>query len=296
MNIEKLSNDPRGIKALTGLSHEEFDNLVESFDKELKIYRNENNKYRKTGGGRRGYLPRSKDKLFFVLFYIKTYPTFDVLSFFTNKGRGRCCEEVHIYLKILEKTLKTKIKLPKRKINSVEEFIKEFPEVKDVFLDGTERPIQRPKDSKKNKKYYSGKKKCHTRKNIIVSDEDNRILLVTPTKSGRRHDKRLADKSDLINRIPKHIGIWADSGFQGIQHNHPNTVVAKKGRKDRPLTKEEKKANQVISHFRVRVEHVIGRMKRYRAYSEKLRNRLGIFDDRIALITASLWNYHLAYC
>lgn len=296
MNIEKLSNDPRGIKALTGLTYEEFDNLVESFDKELKIYRNSNNKHRKTGGGRRGYLPRPKDKLFFVLFYIKTYPTFDVLSFFTNKGRGRCCEEVHIYLEILEKTLKTKIKLPKRKINSVEEFIKEFPGVKDVFLDGTERLIQRPRDSKRNRKNYSGKKKCHTRKNIIVSDENNRILLVTPTKSGRRHDKRLSDKIDLINRIPKHIGIWADSGFQGIQHNHPNTVVAKKGRKDIPLTKEEKKENQVISHFRVRIEHVIGKMKRYRAYSEKLRNKLGIFDDRVALVTASLWNYHLAYC
>lgn len=150
-----------------------------------------------------------------------------------------------------------------------------------MFLDGTKRPIQRPKDSKRNRKNYSGKK-CHTRKNIIVSDENNRILLVTPTKSGRRHDKRLADKVDLINRLPKHIGIWTDSGFQGIHHNHPNTVVAKKGRKE----------NQVISHFRVRVKHVI----RYGAYLDKLRNKMGIFNDRVALVTASLWNYHITYC
>lgn len=295
MNIEKLSNNPRGTKALTGLTYEEFINLIETFNKELNNYRNSKNEFRKTGGGKKGYLPTSKEKVFFILFYLKTYPTFDVLSFFVGKGRGRCCEEIKLYLTILERTLKTKIKLPERKINSVEEFIQKFPEVKDVFLDATERPIQRPKSQRRNKKFYSGKKKCHTRKNVILTDEKGKILLVSPTKTGRRHDKRLADKIDLIKKIPEEVTIWADSGFQGIKENHFNSLVSKRGKKNKPLSQEEKEENKVIASFRIRIEHSIGKIKRYKAYSDKLRNKLGLFEDKIALISASLWNYHLQF-
>ncbi|GHU29537.1 hypothetical protein FACS1894152_7860 [Bacilli bacterium] len=45
-----------------------------------------------------------------------------------------------------------------------------YPGVKDIFIDGTERPVQRPRNNKLQKKRYSGKKKRHTRKNVIMSD------------------------------------------------------------------------------------------------------------------------------
>lgn len=48
-------------------------------------------------------------------------------------------------LPVLEKALGDKQVLPERKLRSVEEFIEHFPEVKEVILDSTERPIQRPK-------------------------------------------------------------------------------------------------------------------------------------------------------
>ena len=38
----------------------------------------------------------------------------------------------------------------------------------DLSIDGTERRINRPKDNEEQKKHYSGKKKTHTVKNIIV--------------------------------------------------------------------------------------------------------------------------------
>jgi hypothetical protein len=41
----------------------------------------------------------------------------------------------------------------------MEEFLQRFPDVKEVILDGTERPIQRPKNPEKQKEHYSGKKK-----------------------------------------------------------------------------------------------------------------------------------------
>jgi len=177
----------------------------------------------------------------------------------------------------------------------VEEFLQKFPEVKDIVIDGTERRIQRPKNQKKNKKYYSGKKKTHTRKNIIVADEKKRILLISSTKAGRRHDKRLADKISLVENIPEHVGILADSGFQGIQRIHLNTLVCKRGRKNHPLTDEEKEENKIISSFRIVVEHAIGGIKRFRALSDTFRNKIGILDDLFIELAGGLWNYHLSY-
>ena len=284
------------MKALTGMGINEFKELIPVFKQALnEYYEQKHDRKRAPGGGKKGHLKTIEDKLFFILFYLKTYPTFDVLAFFSRKGRGRSCEAVHVYLSLIEKALGQKISLPKRKIRSVDEFLEHYPEVIDVFVDGTERRIQRPKKSKSAKRHYSGKKRCHTRKNVIVTDEKKRILVVSPTKPGRRHDKNCVDRIHFANNLPEYVSIWGDSGFQGLQHSHAATYIAKKGRKNKPLTKEEKESNTIISSLRIGVEHAIGGMKKYRVMGDVLRNKCGIFKDKIALVTAALWNYHQVY-
>lgn len=296
MNIQKLARNPRAIKALIGLSYQEFCDLVPVFEKSLNEIRMQRpDRIRKTGGGQKGKLPTGESKLFFVLFYLKTYPTFDVLGFFADKERSHSYEAVVLYSKAVQKALGKKLTLPKRKVRSVEEFLRMFPDLKDVLLDGTERRIQRPKNKRSQTKTYSGKKKATTRKNIIIIDEWKRILLLSPTKSGRRHDKRLADKISLIEHIPPNVGIWADTGFQGIQHLHPNVCLPKKGTKKFPLSDEQKRENKLISSIRIRVEHAIAGVKRYRAVSDVLRNKIGRLDDLFMEIASGLWNYHLNY-
>jgi hypothetical protein len=295
MNISKLSRDKRAIKALTGLSYEEFSNLVPDFKKALYQIRLNTRKERKPGGGQKGILKTTEEKLFFILFYLKTYPTFDVLAFFSGKSRGRTCEASHFFLRVLEKALGRKIVLPERKINSVEEFLQKFPEAKDVFLDGVERRIQRSSNPRSQKKTYSGKKKAHTRKNIVITNEKKRILVLSPTKSGRRHDKKIADKYMMVEHIPEEVCIGADSGFQGIQKIHTNSWLPQKGTKKNPLTIQQKQENTILSHFRVCVEHAIGGMKRFRAFSEVFRNRLGWISDLVPYLSAGLWNYHLSF-
>jgi len=295
MDIEKVIKDNRQMKAVVGMSKEEFLGLIPSFSKawlqEMKKINPD--RKRKMGGGRKGFLPTMEHKLFAILLYIKTYPTFDLLGFLTNRERTRACRSTHFLLKVLKNALGKEIVLPDRKITSVEEFFKKFPEMKDVFLDGTERPVQRPKNGKKRKKLYSGKKKTTTRKSIIVSNEDKKILLLTPAKSGRRHDKRLADKAQLPNYIPKDVCIVADTGFQGIQHIHPNTLIPDKPTKHHSLTDKQKQNNRIISCFRIKVEHAIGGIKRMKAASDIYRNKLSNLDDTFMLISAGLWNYHL---
>jgi hypothetical protein len=47
--------------------------------------------------------------------------------------------------------------------------------------DGTERPIHRPADPEAQQDYYSGKKKCHTVKNILVINETWHICFLSDT-------------------------------------------------------------------------------------------------------------------
>jgi len=295
MNIQRIIKDDRQLKAAIGMGKEEFLALLPAFSQawyvELKLLNT--NRIRKIGGGKKGALKTMAEKLFAILLYLKTYPTFDVLGFLTGRERTSSCRSTHFLLRVLERSLGKHFILPKRKITSVEEFFEKFPEVKDVFIDGTERPIQRSKDAKKRKKSYSGKKKRFTIKTIVVSDEKKKILILTPTKTGRRHDKRLADKAQLPNILPEHVTAFADTGFQGIQTIHPNTLIPKKATKNNPLTDEDKQNNRIISGLRIVIEHVIGGMKRYRAVCDIYRNKIPNTDDKFFLLSAGLWNFHL---
>jgi hypothetical protein len=160
-------------------------------------------------------------------------------------------------------------------------------------MDGTERRVQKPKQMKQRNKLYSGKKKATARKTVVLSDEHKRILYMTPTKSGRRHDKRLVDKFGVMAAIPPNVATWTDTGFQGIQRQHRNVVMPTKRSKRHPFTETDKVNNRLISSIRVVSEHAIGGMKRFKAASDVYRNKLANLDDRMTAICAGLWNLHL---
>ena len=296
MNLLSLTRNNRLCKALTGLSIDELEQLIPDFTWNLTEYlvTRRADRIRKAGAGPKGKLPTPAHKLTAVLIYLRVYPTFDVMGFILNLDRSNSCRDIHLYLKVLEKTLRRKLVLPTRKITSVEEFFHLFPDVKDVFIDGTERRTQKPVLIKKRNKLYSGKKKTTTRKNLIVSDEFRRIGVLTITKSCRRHDKRLVDKAHLARSIPDTVTIWTDTGFMGIQKDHHNTVMPRKKTKKHPLTESEKQENKLISGIRILAEHAINGMKRYKAAADIYRNRKLFVDDTMTLVCAGLWNYHLA--
>lgn len=296
-NKERTLANPRLCKAVFGMSREEIEFLLPVFSQCLIAYRYElkprSERERKIGGGRKGDLPTDLDKLLYILMYLKVYPTYDVLSVLSNHQRSKCGDSVQLLLPVLERTLGRKLVLPERKASSLEEVFERVPGLKDVFLDGTERRIQRPREKKRQNKLYSGKKKMTTRKTVILATEKKRILFMTKAKSGRRHDKRIVDKFDVVRSIPPDVTIWADTGFQGIQQIHSNTVMPEKAMKKQPLTFTQKQNNRLIAGIRVTAEHAIAGFKRFKAASDIYRNRLPNFDDRLNLVCAGLWNFHL---
>jgi len=292
MNIDKVLNNKRLTKAVLGVKKETFDKLLVTFEQVLREEAESKKRKRGFGGGSNGNIKNPRKKLFYILWYLKVYPTFDVAAYVFASSKSRTHTWTHKILPILERTLGRKLVLPKRQISSTEEFFAQFPETKEVMLDGVERPTLRSKKAKTQNKHYSGKKKRHTRKNLVLTNNKRKILLLTPTKHGKVHDKKMSDKNILASRIPEEVSLLVDTGFQGIQKQHHNTLIPKKKPKGGVLTDAEKAWNRLISSARIVVEHAIGGMKKFGAVAHIFRNKKGL-DDQFVNICAGLWNLEL---
>lgn len=312
LNIDKLTGNDRLCQAILGMKWSEVTLLLSSFEKYLIEDKAIRRKQKETDlgrklqnqGGRRDFLDTPLKKLVFILFYFKVYPTFDVLGWLAGFHRSNAHRQTVYLLKILEKTLGRNLVLPDRKISSPDELLSKFPELTDVFIDATERKVQRPKKDSQQRKLYSRKKKSHTRKNLIVSgkgktQDPREILVVTKTKSGRRHDKKLSDKDQLFQKLPKDVGKFVDTGFQGVQEQSDKVQKPKKkppkskNNRNPQLTTEEKQDNTIISSLRVTAEHAICGIKRFNCLKHDYRNKLPNLDDHFILICSGLWNWHL---
>jgi hypothetical protein len=115
-------------------------------------------------------------------------------------------------------------------------------------------------------------------------------VICVVVSEGKKHDYKLL----LDSKTPIHPNIKSqlDSGYQGFQKEHKNTEIPKKKTKKKPLSKKDKKHNQIIARSRVLVENVIRSMKIFRVLAEKYRNRRKRFTLRLNLI-AGIYNYEL---
>jgi len=295
INPKKLLRRERQLKAVIGMGGKEFKILHKQFDGIYNKIQQKKLRKRAIGGGRQGVIKDTKSKLLFILMYVKVYPTYDLAGALFGVVASRPHEWVNEYLPILEEALGRHCVLPARKITSAEEFRRLYPGVQEVILDGAERPIQRPKNNKNQKKAYSGKKKRHTRKNIYLVNKEKKILYLSPTKAGKIHDFKQFKKTAVIDGIPEDVDILGDKGFIGINDlSSHKTFVPKKKPKNGFFTPEEKEDNSLISSIRMKVEHAIGGVKRLGVATNIFRGRFGS-DDRFTFVSAALWNFHLQY-
>lgn len=295
LNLERIVNQDRLLRAMTGLNRKAFDALLPSFSAayQYSLFQPEKVRKRSLGGGRKATLGTMAEKQLYILLYCKCYPTFDLLNVLFDFDRSCAHEWMHRLLPILERSLGSKQALPERKLRSLEEFLERFPDVQEVIFDGTERPVQRPKDPEQQKKHYSGKKKRHTRKHITGSTRKKRIILLTKARAGRVHDKRQLDEENLVEHIPETVPIEGDLGFQGLQNEFENIHLPHKKPRGKELTEAQKQENREFSRQRVKCEHAHAGMKRYASVTAVYRNRVTDFDDRLMLNAAGLWNFYL---
>lgn len=295
LKLERILNQDRLMRAMTGLNRKAFEALLPSFTQayQQSLIKPETKRKRAPGGGRKATLKTMADKLFYILLYCKCYPTFDLMGVLFEFDRSCAWDWVHGLLPILEQALGHKQALPERKLRSLQEFVERFPEVKEVILDGTERPVQRPQDSAQQKAHYSGKKKRHTRKHITGSTRQKRVILLSKARPGSVHDKRQLDEEDLVGHIPDEVAVEGDLGFQGLQNEFENIHLPHKKPRGKELSEQQKQENREFSRQRVKCEHAHAGIKRYNAVTAVYRNRVTDFDDRLMLNATGLWNFYL---
>jgi hypothetical protein len=292
-----LKHKPAVFSSFTGLTVAAFHQLLPAFaeayeaDLDRRDQKREQPRQRQRGGGRSGALGRLEDKLVFILFYFKFYPVQVVQGYFFGLGQPQANEWVHRLTPILNQALGYECQLPARKTRDIHQVLAACPGL-EFIIDGSERPIRRPKDKEKQRTHYSGKKKRHTVKNNIISDKRTRkIKALSPTCAGQKHDKKLADEHGVT--FPLGSKLWKDTGFQGYEPDHIQTFQPKKKPKGGELTPQEKASNTVISSQRIGVEHTIGGVKVYHIVRDVFRNiRVG-FDDLVMETACGLHNLRL---
>jgi len=125
----------------------------------------------------------------------------------------------------------------------------------------------------------------------VVEFESEQIIC-TAVDRGRRHDFQLLKRSRLPF-VSSQLCL-ADRGYQGFAKRHAGACTPTKKRRQQSLPQEEKQHNRALARLRVKVEHVIRRLKIFRIFSGRYRNRRKRFGLRLNLI-AGLLNYELAH-
>jgi hypothetical protein len=165
MNIKDISpkfRQERQLKAVTGLSTEQFFILLSVFDPLLNSYAEERKANKiKPNNGNIGILKDSKDKLLFILYFLKCYPTYDQFGFVFDMSGSSAYTWLYKIMPVFIETLSQLDVLPETKFETPEEMHEAFKEHDTLLIDATERAIQRPKDNDEQKNHYSGKKKAY---------------------------------------------------------------------------------------------------------------------------------------
>jgi hypothetical protein len=230
-----LRHDRGKFVALTGLTPQEFEALLPSFaaayqkqhasDKTLEGQPRQ----RAVGGGRCGVLPGMEQKLLFILVYQKTYPLQVVQGELFGMTQAAANQWVHRLLPILQAALTDLGVMPERDGSAFARAERESGEGADYILDGTERRRQRPKSPEKQALHYSGKKKAHSDKNlVVVNTRSLRVGYLGPTQAGKTHDKKMADDEHIS--YPPATRLRQDTGFQGYAPEVAEMCQPKKSR------------------------------------------------------------------
>jgi hypothetical protein len=275
--LDNLRKQPVVFQHLTGLSVAVFDELaarvvpaVEAAHRK-KLARPD--RQRAIGGGDDFDLSTA-DQVLMAVVWLRQYPTNEALGFLfgvsdstASRARARC-------LPVLEQAGQDTMRMPdpgvarRKRLPAV---LKDAPGLA-VVIDSFEQRAQRPK--RRQRAYYSGKKKAHTLKSqVAVDEESGRIVDVSDSVPGRWADIKLLRRSRLMKRLPGGVGGIGDLGYTGIRDVHPSGACPRRKPRGKERPPEDRKYNRAFSRRRIVVEHGIGRLRRFRAVAHVNRHR-----------------------
>jgi hypothetical protein len=325
LTVEKLRRKPKHFHNFTGLTPQQFDQLLAAieplYEKAEEKRLSNPNRLRPRGAGRKFKL-ELPERLLMSLMYLRLYLTQTLLGYLFDLDTSNVSREVQgRMLEVLSEVLPVPAreepldlalaasssssssssdrsfgrsgggKRKRRRIGTLEELLEKHPEFEEIFVDGTEQELPKPKDKGRRKDLYSGKRKRHTAKVQVVSTK-RLVLHLCRHVPGRVSDHLLLRATGVMRQVPEGVVVRVDKGYEGLEEEYPEVKVEKplKARRGHPLTVLEKILNRTMSALRMPVEHVIGHLKKYRMLAGIYRGEAERYDENASVI-AGLHNY-----
>ena len=163
--------------------------------------------------------------------YQKTHPLQTMQALHFGLSQPQAHYWIHRLLPVVQRALQTLGMRPERDASQVATSPLALEgDVLAIAIDGTERRRQRPQDPIQQREHYSGKKKTHTDKNILlVNETTGKVIYLSPTVAGKTHDKKAADEAAIA--YPRNATLDKDTGFQGYEPVGVHTQQPKKTQK-----------------------------------------------------------------
>jgi hypothetical protein len=271
-----LRRYPSVFLQMTGLRLNEFADLLTDLlprfaaAEQRRLARSD--RQRAVGGGRHADLA-ARDQFLLTVIWLRQYPTNEVLGFLFGVSDSTASRIRARVLPLLEAAGRDTMRMPdpgKKRRKTLDTLLAATPELA-VIIDTFEQRVMRPRERQAADAHYSGKKKQHTLKSqVAVNEETGEICDVAESVLGPTADITLLKQSELLKRLPEGVGGIGDLAYIGIAELHPQGLGATPRRK--PRGKERPPTdicfNRAFSRRRIKVEHTIGRMRRYQCLSQ----------------------------
>lgn len=292
LRYANLQRYPRVFLAVTGLKLPEFTALLNEL---LPLYAGEEQKRhqkarppterkRAPGAGHPFSLP-VRDQLLLCLVWLRIYPTHEVLGFLFGVSDSTVSRLVHRFMPLLAQAGTEQMRGvdPGRKHRrSLEQVLAQVPQLT-ALVDSFEQRVQRPTDPKEQREHYSGKKKAHTLKTQVVVQPDTGLFMdVGESVRGPTNDHTLIGESGLRGRLPSCTVLGGDLGYVGAvkEPGDMEVVTPRRKPRDKERPAEDVAYNKAFAKVRVKVEHSIGRARRYQALSQQDRHHRELVTER----------------
>jgi hypothetical protein len=244
----KLARKPKLFLSVTGMNFHQFQALLPEFEKvadkleqqrKRKVVRTGQKRQRQIGGGAQ-FANGVPDRLLMLLLYYRLYLTQEFMTLlFTAEHKSVICRCIIQMRPVFESVLPVpeqarrrilsladkEQKRRKKRISSVEEFREAYPELT-FIIDGVEQPKRKPKKPEKRKSDYSGKKKRHTLKQLVIGTPAGIIVDQSPAVGGRPHDFKVFKDDHAARAVCSEftdyrVTMYGDSGFDGMSALSP---------------------------------------------------------------------------
>jgi len=288
LSVKKLRKRPRQFVRFTGLSVEQFDQLL--FELE-PVYRqrqtqrlNRAGRRRELGAGHPFRLPLA-DRLLATLLYLRLYVSGALLGYLFNLDESSLSRERNLrmlpaLLEVLpvpmQDHLLSAVEQPDEKqpdekqpsqgrkkrgkrIGTLKELLQAYPEFEELWLDGTEQEVPKPQDKQQRKQRFSGKHKCHTLKTQVVTARTSHTSHTSQTSEGATGRNVIVHTfGGLPGSLHDHVLLRAS----GVVAQVPKERIVRLDRGYEGVEKEYPDA-RLVKAKRARRNHPLNLLERY---------------------------------